>query len=117
MRPIAYSHDIMKEKLQFARLPILLFILFFIGRLVIGAALGVNKTSYDLANRLFSMVILQVHVGLLWGAVGQRFRGYTVGGSVAAHVLAVAVSQTLIFSATVISYIAGSILSLRFQKL
>jgi hypothetical protein len=69
--------------------------------------LGVNKTSYDLANRVFSMVILQVHVALLWGAVGRRYRGYTISGSVAAVVLAVAVSQILIFSATAISYIAG----------
>jgi hypothetical protein len=97
----------MKEKLQFDRLPILLFVLFFIGRLVLGAAMGVNKQTYDLSNRLFSMVILQVHVGLLWGAVGRRYRGYSIGGSIAAVVLAVAVSQILIFAGTTISYITG----------
>jgi hypothetical protein len=97
----------MKEKLQFVRLPILLFVLFFAGRLVLGAAMGVNKQSYDLANRLFSMVILEVHVGLLWGAVGRRYRGYSIGGSIAAVVLAVAVSQILIFAGTAISYIGG----------
>jgi hypothetical protein len=97
----------MKEKLQFVRLPILLFVIFFVGRLALGAALGVSKTSYDLSNRLFSMVILQVHVGLLWGAVGRRYRGYSVGGSAAAIVLAVAVSQLLIFAGTAFSYIAG----------
>jgi hypothetical protein len=96
-----------KEKLQFVRLPILLFVLFFVGRLVLGAAMGVNKQSYDLSNRLFSMVILEVHVGLLWGAVGRRYRGYSIGGSIAAVVLAVAVSQILIFAGTAISYIAG----------
>jgi hypothetical protein len=72
-----------------------------------GTSMGVNKTSYDLANRLFSMVILQVHVALLWGAVGRRYRGYGVGGSVTAAVLAVAVSQILIFAGTAISYVAG----------
>ena len=97
----------MKEKLQFDRLPILLFVLFFIGRLVLGAVMGVNKQSYDLSNRLFSMVILQVHVGILWGAVGRRYRGYSIGGSIAAVVLAVAVSQILIFAGTAISYISG----------
>jgi hypothetical protein len=97
----------MKEKLQFVRLPIVLFVIFFIGRLVIGAAMGVNKTSYDVANRIFSMVILQVNVALLWGAVGRRYRGYTVGGSVTAVVLAVAASQILIFAGTAISYLAG----------
>jgi hypothetical protein len=96
-----------KEKLEFMRLPILLFAIFFAGRLALGAALGVNKQSYDLANRLFSMVILEVHVGLLWGAVGRRYRGYRIGESIAAVVLAVAVSQILIFVGTGFSYISG----------
>src|SRR5438067_6314653 len=96
----------MKEKLEFVRLPILLFVLFFIGRLALGAAMGANKTSYDVANRLFSMVILQVHVGLLWGAVGRRYRGYGIGGSMMAIVLAVLVSQLLIFAGTAFSYLA-----------
>src|SRR5947207_9167762 len=97
----------MKEKLDFVRLPILLFVLFFIGRLALGAGMGVNKSSYDLSNRLFSMVILQVHVGLLWGAVGRRYRGYGIGGSVTAVVLAVLASQILIFAGTAVSYLAG----------
>ena len=97
----------MKEKLQFVRLPILLFVIFFVGRLALGAAMGVSKPTYDLANRLFSMVILEVHVGLLWGAVGRRYRGYGIGGSMTAVVLAVVVSQILIFAGTAISYIAG----------
>src|SRR6516225_52892 len=97
----------MKEKLQFDRLPILLFVLFFIGRLILGAAMGVSKASYDVSNRLFSMVILQVHVGLLWGAVGRRYRGYSIGGSITAVVLAVLISQILIFAGTAISYISG----------
>ena len=97
----------MKEKFQFVRLPILLFVLFFIGNLILGAVSGVNKQSYDLSKRLFSMVILQVHVAILWGAVGRRYRGYSIGGSIAAVVLAVAVSQILIYLATAVSYIAG----------
>src|SRR5215831_14598514 len=97
----------MKEKLQFVRLPILLFVLFFIGNLVLGAVSGVNKGSYDASKKLFSMVILQVHVAILWGAVGRRYRGYTVGGSIAAVVLAVAASQILIYLGTAFSYIAG----------
>lgn len=97
----------MKEKLEFVRLPILLFVIFFAGRLALGAAMGVNKQTYDLANRLFSMVILEVHVGLLWGAVGRRYRGYGIGGSMTAVVLAVIASQILIFAGTAFSYIAG----------
>jgi len=97
----------MKEKLQFVRLPILLFVIFFIGRLALGAAMGISKESYDISNRLFSMVILEVHVGLLWGAVGRRYRGYGIGGSIAAVVLAVLAAQVLIFAGTAFSYLAG----------
>ena len=98
----------MKDKLQFAKLPIILFVLFFIGRLVMGALMGVSQQSYDLANRLFSMVILEVHVGLLWGAAGRRIRNYSVGGSVQTVLLAVVVSQVLIFLGTAGSYLAGA---------
>ena len=97
----------MNDKVDFARLPILLFVIFFAGRLALGAGMGVSKASYDLANRLFSMVILQVHVGLLWGAVGRRYRGYGIGGSMMAVVLAVLASQILIFAGTAASYLVG----------
>jgi hypothetical protein len=96
-----------KEKLLFVRLPILLFVIFFIGRLALGAAMGISKESYDISNRLFSMVILEVHVGLLWGAVGRRYRGYGIGDAITAVVLAVLASQILIFAGTAFSYIAG----------
>ena len=69
--------------------------------------MGVNKTSYDIANRAFSMVILESHVGLFWGAVGRRYRGYGIGGSIAAVVLAVLVCQLLILAGTLFSYVAG----------
>jgi len=54
----------MREKFGFIRLPLLLVVFFFIGRLALGAA----GASYDIGNRLFSMVILQVHLALLWSA-------------------------------------------------
>ena len=54
----------MREKLYFIRLPLLLVVLFFVGRLALGAA----GASYEVGNRLFSMVILQAHLVLLWGA-------------------------------------------------
>jgi len=97
----------MKEKLQFVRLPILLFVLFFVGNLVLGAVRGVDKSSYDTSKKLFSMVILQVHVAILWAAVGRRYRGYSVSGSIAVAVLAVAASQILIYLGTAFSYLAG----------
>src|SRR3954471_3813361 len=106
-RVLRLQGDTVKEKLAFVRLPIVLFVLFFFGRLALGAAMGISKESYDLSNRLFSMVILQVHVGLLWGAVGRRYRGYGIGGAISAVVLVIIVAQILIFAGTAISYIAG----------
>src|SRR2546427_11624426 len=66
----------MREKFGFIRLPVLLVVFFFIGRLALGAA----GASYGIGNRLFSMGILQVHLALLWPAVGRRYRGYGIGG-------------------------------------
>src|SRR5207247_2552051 len=48
----SHKESLMKDKLEFVRLPILLFVIFFIGRLVLGAGMGVSKGSYDLSNRL-----------------------------------------------------------------
>jgi hypothetical protein len=98
----------MRDKISFIRLPVVLIIIFFLGRLLMGAALGVNKSTYDLSNRLFSMVILQVHVAVLWAAVGRRYRGYTMGQAITTVVLITVVSQILIFGGTALSYVAGA---------
>jgi hypothetical protein len=50
----------MKEKLQFVRRPILLLVIFFVGRLGLGAAMGVSKPTYDLANRLFFLGVTEI---------------------------------------------------------
>jgi hypothetical protein len=46
----------MKEKLQFVRRPILLLVIFFVGRLGLGAAMGVSKPTYDLRTGCSSSV-------------------------------------------------------------
>jgi hypothetical protein len=93
----------MKDTLAFIRLPLLLVVLFFVGRLVM-SAMGV---SYDAANRVFSMVILQVHLALIWGALGRSVQKYKLFGAVKAVVLIVLVSQVLIWIGTALSYAAG----------
>ncbi len=93
----------MREKLYFVRLPLLLVALFFVGRLTLGAA----GASYEVGNRLFSMVVLQTHLALLWAAVGRRYRGYRLGEGVQTAVTIVLVSQILVWTATAISYLAG----------
>jgi len=93
----------MNEKLDFVRLPLALIAIFFIGNLILGA----TGASYDVAKRLFSMVILQTHIALLWAPVGRRYRGYSIGGAIASVVLVIFVSQILIWGATIFSYLTG----------
>ena len=94
----------MKDKISFIRLPLLLIVVFFAGRLAMGAA----GASYDVANRVFSMVILQVHLALIWGALGRSVKHYRLVETVMAVVLIVFVSQALIFVGTAGSYLAGA---------
>jgi len=69
----------MKEKLAFVRLPILFVrVSSFVARIALGAVMGVSKESYDISNRVFSMVILQVHVALL-GSSWRRYLRYGSG--------------------------------------
>lgn len=93
----------MKEKLSFIRFPIVLIVIFFVGRLVMGAA----GASYEAGNRVFSMLILTTHLAFIWGAVGRRYGGYGVGGAAVLGVLIGLVGQILIFAGTVASDLAG----------
>jgi len=63
--------------------------------------------SYDAAKFAFSMVILQTHIAVLWFAVGRRYRGYSGGDAILAVVLIVAISEILIWGATIFSYLTG----------
>ena len=94
----------MAEKLRFVRLPLLLLLLFFIGKLIVGAAGG----SYELGIRLFAMVPLTVHLCLIWGAVGKAYRGYGVTDTLVACLMIALFSQVLIFAGTAGSYLVGA---------
>ena len=93
----------MKNELQFLRLPIVLIGIFFVGRLVMGAA----GASYEAGNRVFSMVILETHLALIWGALGRRYGGYRIGGAAMLGVLIALATQILILGGTVVSELAG----------
>jgi hypothetical protein len=93
----------LKDKFEFIRLPVLLVVLFFIGRIVMGMA----GAPYEAVNRVFSMVILQTHLAVIWGAVGRAYRKYRLTEAVSAVVLIMLVSQILILAATGVSYAGG----------
>ena len=93
----------MQDKLQFIRFPVLLLTLYFVGKLVVGAAGG----SYELGIRLFAMVPLTVHLCLAWGALIRALRGGGVKDAMLTGVLISLVAQLLIFMGTFGSYLLG----------
>jgi hypothetical protein len=93
----------MSDKLAFIRFPIVLIVIFFIGRLAMGAA----GASYEAGNRVFSMVILETHLALIWGAVARRYGRYGIGGALQIGLLIGVATQILIFGATLASDLTG----------
>ena len=93
----------MKERIEFIRLAIVLLVLFFIGKLVVGASGG----SYGLGNRLFAMVPMTVHLALIWGAMTRAFRGEGAGSAFKTGASIALVAQILIFSGTMLYYLLG----------
>jgi hypothetical protein len=94
----------MAEKFKFVRLPLLLLFLFFIGKLIVGAAGG----TYELSNRLFAMVPMTVHLCLIWGAVGKAYHGHRVTDTLLTSLMIALFAQILIFSGTMGSYLVGA---------
>ncbi|MFQ5739857.1 MAG: hypothetical protein ACE5JX_12680 [Acidobacteriota bacterium] len=93
----------MSEKLVLIRLPILLILIFCVGKLIVGATGG----SYELGTRLFAMVPLTVHLCLIWGALTRAYHGYGAGAAMVTGLLIALVAQILILVATSGSYLLG----------
>ncbi len=94
----------MKEKIDFVRLAWVLLVLFFVGKLIVGAAGG----SYELGNRLFAMVPMTVHLCLIWGAMSRSFRGQSVGYAAVTGILIAVGAQVLIVTGTLGSIVLGA---------
>jgi hypothetical protein len=93
----------MKEKAQFITLPALLLLIFFLGKLI----LSITGASYQTGVQVFSMVTLQIHLALIWPAVGRRYKGHGIGGAIQVGLMIVLVSQILIIVGTIVSYPMG----------
>ena len=89
----------MREKIRFVTLPALLLLIFFLGKLVM-SLLG---APYEMGIRVFSMVNLEVHLALLWGAFGRRYHAYRIGGAIQIGVLIALIAQILILIGTAVS--------------
>ena len=94
----------MSEYLRFARLAILLLVLFLIGRLVVGA-MGV---PYERGTGIFSMVTLSWILSFVFAAFSRPLRGYSWKRAVMLGATIVLSAQILIFLTTVASYLVGA---------
>ena len=92
------------KRFEFIKLPVVLLLVFFVGKLIVGAAGG----SYELGIRLFAMVPLTAMLSLIWGAMGRAYRGFGIGQAIQTGASIAIVAQVLIFGATVLSYLLGA---------
>lgn len=90
--------------LRFVRLPILLILIFAIGRFWFGYA-GTPYTPRT--NAIFSTVMLTIVSSLYWGALSKRVGGFGWVGTVLAGVTLGLWNQILIFLLTALSYMMG----------
>ncbi len=93
----------MGDKISLIRLPLLLILIFYLGKLI-GGALGM---PYEAGAQVFGMVPLTIHLCLIWGALSRPVYGLSVGNAVIACVLIALFAQILIFGTTVLSYLIG----------
>lgn len=87
--------------LRFVRLPLLLILLFTIGRFIIGAT---GRPYFPRGSVVFSVVTLTFISSFYWGALSGRVGGFSWLGAALVGVALGLFSQILIFSATVLSY-------------
>lgn len=88
--------------LRFVRLPLLMILLFTIGRFIIGAT---GRPYFPRGSVIFSVVTLTFISSFYWGALSGRVGGFGwLGAALTGAVLGL-FSQILIFSATALSYV------------
>jgi len=90
--------------LRFVRLPLLLLVLYAVGRFALGA-MGVPYAPRG--NAVFSMTGLALMSSCLFGALSRKVGGFGWGGTVLVGYAIGLSGQILIFAATWLSYAMG----------
>lgn len=88
--------------IRFVRLPLLLLLLFTIGRFILGLA---GVPYFPRGTAIFSIVVLSLISGLYFGALSGKVGGFGWGGALLAGAVIGLGGQILIFVATLISYL------------
>jgi hypothetical protein len=94
----------MADYFRFARLPILLLILFMIARLILGA----TGVPYETGTWFFSMVVLSYMAAFFYGAFARRLRGYKWHQAMLLGATIAFSAQILILLATLVSGLVGA---------
>ncbi|HZH89678.1 MAG TPA: hypothetical protein VEX70_03550 [Pyrinomonadaceae bacterium] len=90
--------------LRFVRLPLVLLLIWTIARF----SLGLMGTPYaPRGNAMFSVVVMTVITALIYGALSHRVGNFNWVGTILCGVVIGLFSQILIFTATLISYVAN----------
>src|SRR5918998_3501012 len=90
--------------LRFVRLPLVLIVIWTIARFSVGLA----GTPYaPRGNAMFSIVGLTIISALIYGAMSKRVGGFSWVGTILIGVVLGLFSQILIFTATLVSYVAN----------
>ncbi|MCI0421818.1 MAG: hypothetical protein L0387_02925 [Acidobacteria bacterium] len=90
------------QVIRFVRLPLLLLLLFTIGRFILGLA---GVPYFPRGTAIFSVVVLSLVSSFYFGALSGRVGGFGWGGALLVGVVIGFWSQVLIFVATLISYL------------
>lgn len=93
----------MSEYIRFARLAIVLLLLFLVGRLMVGA-MGV---PYERGTGIFSLVTLSWILSFVFAAFSRPLRGYGWKQAAMLGATIVFCAQLLIFATTAVSYLVG----------
>jgi len=91
--------------LRFVRLPLVLLVIWTVLRFLQGPVFGVPYAPRG--NAMFSIVVLTIICALIYGALSKRFGNFSwLGTALIGFVLGL-FSQILIFTATLVSYLAN----------
>jgi|SRR4030095_3823650 hypothetical protein len=90
------------QVIRFVRLPLLMLLLFTIGRLALGLA---RVPYFPRGTAIFSVVVLGFISSFYFGALSGKIGGFGWGGALLTGVVIGLGAQILIFTATLISYL------------
>lgn len=93
----------MSEYLRLARLYLVVLAIFTVGRWI----MGLKGVPYEKGHHVFSIVIMTALSCLYYAAFTRRWRGYKLFPAVGLAVTLGLISQTVILSATALSYALG----------